>query len=135
MSSGPALTYLVLRCADLERSRCFYEALGLTLIAEQHGAGPRHYTCHLGEVVFELYPRGSRQGSDVRLGIRVADLAATVDAVREAGGEVVRADADEALVRDPDGHSIHLAQHGKCARRDDIVAGCADVAGARHERG
>jgi catechol 2,3-dioxygenase-like lactoylglutathione lyase family enzyme len=38
------LDHVVLRCADLERSRAFYEALGLTVVPEQHGAGPAHFS-------------------------------------------------------------------------------------------
>jgi catechol 2,3-dioxygenase-like lactoylglutathione lyase family enzyme len=52
-----AITLIVLRCADVERAREFYETLGLTLVAEQHGAGPRHYSTTIGRTVLELYPR------------------------------------------------------------------------------
>ncbi len=108
MNGPPELTYLVLRCADIERSRIFYEALGLTLVAEQHGSGSRHYACRIGGIVLELYPLQAEQSSGARLGLRVADPDAVIVAVRAAGGEVVRVDAGGVLVRDPDGHKIHL---------------------------
>jgi len=38
--AGPRLTLLVLYTSDLETSRAFYEALGLTFTAERHGTGP-----------------------------------------------------------------------------------------------
>ena len=47
MTNVVELSLVVLRCADLERTRRFYEALGLTLMPEQHGSGPRHYSARL----------------------------------------------------------------------------------------
>jgi len=63
-----SLAYVVLRCADLERSRGFYEALGLRLSAEQHGKGPKHYASNVGGVVLELYPLAGNLTSGLRLG-------------------------------------------------------------------
>jgi catechol 2,3-dioxygenase-like lactoylglutathione lyase family enzyme len=103
------LEYVVLRCADMERSRAFYEALGLHLVDEQHGSGARHYSCRLRNVVLELYPLAARPTSGVRLGIQVPNLEATVEAVR-AIGAVVRMNGSgataSAVLRDPDGHEI-----------------------------
>src|SRR6185436_14374387 len=73
MNDMPALAYVVLRCSDLERSRRFYEALGLALRAEQHGAGATHYSMTLGDVVIELYPVQAEPSVGVRVGLRVAD--------------------------------------------------------------
>jgi hypothetical protein len=86
----------------------FYEALGFAVAPEQHGAGPKHYACTAGNVVVELYPLGSERSSGVRLGLCVEDPGALVNAVRGLGGEIVRVDAQGALVRDPDGHVLHL---------------------------
>jgi len=115
--SSPLVDLIVLRCADLDQSRQFYHALGLSLALEQHGGGPRHYSCAMGGLVLELYPMGSGVGTaGLRLGIRVADVSAVVGAVRDSGlGEVVRytgAAPVHALLRDPDGHTIQLEQHG-----------------------
>jgi catechol 2,3-dioxygenase-like lactoylglutathione lyase family enzyme len=101
---------IVLRCADVERAREFYEAIGLVLVAEQHGAGPRHYSATIGETVLELYPRRSAETRGMRLGLSVPDLAVVVAAVERAGGRVVRTDAAHAIVEDPDGHTIELTQ-------------------------
>jgi catechol 2,3-dioxygenase-like lactoylglutathione lyase family enzyme len=38
----PALVALVLRCADVDTTAAFYRALGIELVEEQHGTGPRH---------------------------------------------------------------------------------------------
>lgn len=110
MTPHLALEYIVLRCADLERSRAFYEALGFKPVSEQHGTGARHYVCDLGGVVVELYPTATPQTSNLRLGLRVAALGAVVDALTTIGASIVRVDAagTSALVRDPDGHEIAL---------------------------
>lgn len=105
-----SLEYVVLRCVDLERSRIFYEALGLDLVSEQHGTGARHYSCNLGDVVVELYPTSTKQTSNVRLGLRMSNTGDAIDALTRIGADVLRVDAggSSAVVRDPDGHEIAL---------------------------
>jgi catechol 2,3-dioxygenase-like lactoylglutathione lyase family enzyme len=52
-----ALDVVVLRSADMSAARAFYEAVGLTFVAEKHGSGPDHLAATLaGGVVLELYP-------------------------------------------------------------------------------
>lgn len=104
------LEYVVLRCHDLERSRAFYEALGLRPVSEQHGKGARHYACDLGGIVLELYPFSGKPSSGLRVGIRVANVAATVAALKQSGGDLHRAQPHSAVVLDPDGHEIHLTE-------------------------
>jgi lactoylglutathione lyase len=110
-SSSLVLEYVVLRCAHLERSRAFYEALGVHLVDEQHGSGARHYSCRLGKVVLELYPLIARPTSGVRLGLRVANVGTVVEAVKGVG-EVVGVKGSgasaSAVLRDPDGHEIAI---------------------------
>ena len=93
------LTLIVLRVSDLERSRAFYAELGFDLVLEQHGDGPVHYACTLGELVLELYPHA--QPSNVRLGLRVS-----METVTRVQAQLIR----EAVyvVRDPDGNAIEL---------------------------
>jgi catechol 2,3-dioxygenase-like lactoylglutathione lyase family enzyme len=108
-----AVTLLVLRCADVERARKFYEALGLAFRAEQHGAGPLHYSATIGQTILELYPRRSAETRGLRFGLLVPDVAAAVGVVERAGGKVVRAEpaqAPLAIVEDPDGHTVELMQ-------------------------
>src|SRR5690242_15027919 len=84
-----ALNLVVIRSADLERAVRFYAALGIHLSRERHGSGPEHFAGSAGSVILEVYPRGS--GGDtlgVRLGFRVASLAAVVAAIQNAGGTV-----------------------------------------------
>lgn len=112
MTDGLDLEYVVLRCADLERSRSFYEAIGLRFVAEQHGRGARHYSCAVGAVVIELYPLRDKPSSGVRLGLRVTSIDPVMEALKGLGAEIVRADDTErsAVLRDPDGHEISLRQ-------------------------
>lgn len=50
------LNLLVIRCADIEASRSFYESLDISFSEEQHGKEPRHYAADMDGIVFELYP-------------------------------------------------------------------------------
>ena len=103
-----SLSLIVLRCNDLEASRTFFSALGAVFTPEKHGTGPPHYACTLGQVVFELYPAGRRNISDLRLGFVVCDLARTLEQVRHIGGTVLSESAGQAVVVDPDGNRIQL---------------------------
>jgi predicted enzyme related to lactoylglutathione lyase len=62
--------------------------------------------------VIELYPLRDKPSSGLRLGIRVANLDAAVEALRRVGAEIVHADhiGRSAVVRDPDGHEVALRQ-------------------------
>ncbi|MFN7587764.1 MAG: VOC family protein [Planctomycetota bacterium] len=106
------LDHLVLRCHDLDRSRAFYEALGMAFAREQHGRGPLHFAYHLGTVVLELYPATADASGPIRIGLRVTNVRATLAAATAAGGTVVRdhahAEAPSAVVRAPDGNEIAL---------------------------
>lgn len=68
---GAALTLLVLHTERLRECRDFYARLGLDLVPEQHGRGPRHYAAELpGGVVLELYPATADRITGVmRLGL------------------------------------------------------------------
>jgi predicted enzyme related to lactoylglutathione lyase len=108
-----AVMLLVLRCTDVERARKFYEALGLAFTAEQHRAGPLHYSTTIGQTILELYPRRSAETRGLRFGLLVSDVAAALGVVERAGGKVVRAESAQAplaIVEDPDGHTIELMQ-------------------------
>jgi lactoylglutathione lyase len=116
------LTLLVLRTSDLERSLRFYRALGLILIEEQHGNGPRHFACQLGDLVLELYPAKAGSAPDrltagaTMIGFQVASLAQTLPALAELGAVVLTAPSPtsstpRAVVQDPDGRAIELREH------------------------
>lgn len=53
---------LVIRVADIETTRIFFEGLGLDFVKEKHGSGPEHYAHVSGDRVFEIYPEKVEQG-------------------------------------------------------------------------
>jgi catechol 2,3-dioxygenase-like lactoylglutathione lyase family enzyme len=114
-----SLDLIVLRCGDLEAAREFYAAVGLRLVEEKHGEGPRHYSCQFGETVFELYPAKlgttpARQPADPsRLGFRVDALDPILAAVQALGAPVKQFPTPagrerKAVVLDPDGRTFEL---------------------------
>jgi lactoylglutathione lyase len=107
----PSLDLVVLRCSNLEASKTFYEAMGLSFNAEQHDSGPPHYSTRLGDTVIELYPSNS-SSTPSRFGISVANLDKAVPALADLGDFVLSFDREgsppRAMVRDPDGNKIEL---------------------------
>lgn len=79
---------LVIRTSGIETALEFYRALGLNFVREQHGAGPIHYSCDLGGLVFEIYPaRVGEAGDSTMLGFKVELLDETLAALGELGVE------------------------------------------------
>ncbi len=121
MSTYPHLNLIVLRAADLETTCAFYLTLGVLLIAEQHGAGPLHYSCDLGGTVLEIYPgatgsapRRTCAGATLH-GFRVASLSSTLAALEALGAKVVTpphssAWGRRAVLLDPDGRAVELTE-------------------------
>lgn len=66
------LSYLVLYSPNIEKTRTFYESLGLQFVKEKHGLGAEHYACQLSNLVLELYP--GKPDQPVRLGLKVQNL-------------------------------------------------------------
>lgn len=108
--SGPvSLSLVVLRCADLDRSRAFYEYLGLSFGREQHERGPAHYACMLDGIVIELYPKGAQATSGVRLGFTIRRGQDIVDGLVERGGKLLADSRPSSItILDPDGHTLDL---------------------------
>lgn len=106
------LNLVVIRARDLQASRRFYEALGLSFTEERHGRGPAHLACDLGGQVLELYPRRSDADdtSAVRLGFTVASLRGTLEELERHGAGVTSRETSSAVVRDPDGHAVELRE-------------------------
>src|SRR5438552_450575 len=107
-----SLNLIVIRASDLEQAQRFYEALGLTFMREQHGRGPEHLVAGLGDVVFEIYPRGSGSSTiGVRLGFKVASVEAAVLTAQQLGAHVVLPPTNgpwglRAVILDPEGHRL-----------------------------
>lgn len=115
------LNLVVIRVADLERARRFYEALGLNFTVEQHGRGPEHLAAELSGLVFEVYPMGNSLSTvGVRLGFRVDSVMTTLAAVQQCGAQVVVPPSESpwgwrTVVVDPEGHRVEISQGGENA--------------------
>jgi lactoylglutathione lyase len=113
---GPEITLVVLRAADLNKSRRFYEALGLRFCTEQHGNGPEHLAAAAGEVTFEIYPSvDSDLSTGTRIGFRVKNVHETMVTLQGVGGEIATPPKAEpwglrAVLIDPDGLRIEISQ-------------------------
>ena len=108
MNNMIKLNLLVIRCNDIEKSKGFYEGLGLEFVEEQHGAGPRHYTCEMNDMVFELYPlKPGEVIDDSRLGFDVADLEASTTHLEIEKRYLINS-RQMYLVSDPDGRKVEL---------------------------
>ena len=112
----PFLNLVMVRSADPDRSAEFYRLLGLAFTKHQHGSGAEHYACEEGPVVFEIYPRGTGEGSSAtRLGFRVASLDAVIGALGATGAPVLTPPSQtewgyRAVVADPDGYKVELLE-------------------------
>jgi lactoylglutathione lyase len=112
-----AVNLLMLRCNDIEVTRCFYEQLGLSFVKEKHGTGPQHYAWESGGFVLELYPAAAGQAPDnVRIGFStplLADLSGTLR--RSTDMNILKqpyatADRLVMLLQDPDGRKVEVSQ-------------------------
>ena len=102
------ISLLVIRCKDIERSKTFYEKLGLVFVKEKHSVGPCHYSCEYDGVVFELYPNKDEEVLDrTRLGFNVANIETVISRFSlfesyEFDGEV------RYVLIDPDGRKVEV---------------------------
>lgn len=112
-----SLNLVVLRSADLERARSFYELLGLKFTQHRHGSGPEHLASELGGCVFELYSLSPNGASTLgtRIGFSVPSLDSVIAALSDYPAVIISPPQDSpwgrrAVVADPDGHRIELVQ-------------------------
>jgi lactoylglutathione lyase len=109
------LNLLVLRCRDIERSRAFYEILGLSFTKHAHGSGPEHYAHEDSKGVFELYPSaGAASADETGLGFASPSLQSTWSKLHERGfepGQIKpRPWGKTFVVRDPDGRRVEVKE-------------------------
>lgn len=116
---------LVVRTGDLEKTRMFYEALGLTLAEERHQGCPPHYSCDFGGLLLEFYPAGVgaapiKAGNDLRLFFETERFDFLLDVCRRLDlerGPVSHHDLKRGLrlvtLRDPDGRIVRVREVGK----------------------
>ena len=108
----PRLNLVVLRTNQPEATVAFYELLGLTFHAEQHGSGSLHHAAQAGDVVFEIYPRAN-DTAPIRLGFAVANLESVLSTVPAACVASSPRDMPwgrSAVILDPVGNKIELVE-------------------------
>ena len=79
------LNLVVLRVADLDACRQFYECFGMSFVEEWHEIGPTHFSASGPQGVFELYPAGKHAPDRTGLGFAVPDLNLAVERLRRSG--------------------------------------------------
>lgn len=109
------LNLVVLRSADADAARGFYECLGMSFEHHRHGDGPGHHATELDGTVLEIYPVSLGGEPDTAgLGFCVNDLKATADRLNDSGftpGEIAeRPWGTTFVVRDSDGRRVEVQQ-------------------------
>lgn len=115
------LNLIVIRAADIDKSRTFYETLGLEFVQEQHGTGPVHYSCQMGMLVIEIYPGKPgiaperRNAGATMIGFQVENIDNVLATLHALGAVVLTPIQNSewgkrAVVQDPDGRAIELNQ-------------------------
>ena len=108
------INLIVIRVKDLNRSKKFYETLGINFSYEQHGKGEKHLSAMLEGIVFEIYPSSNNiDTSAIRLGFRVSSVDETIEELQAIETVIVSPPKDSqwgkrAVIVDPDGHKIEL---------------------------
>ncbi len=106
------LSFVTLRCKDLDASRHFFETLGLESVIVRHKDGSHHYDCRAGEQTIELYPRRRGDTNELRIGFHVTHLSEVLATLRAQGADIVQTlgspNVRYAVVKDPDGHTVEL---------------------------
>ena len=106
------LNLLVLRCADIEATKRFYEVIGMSFIRHAHGNGPEHLAHEDARGVFELYPVKEHQPDRTGVGFLTDDLQASHSRFATAGfepGAILHNEwGTSFVVRDPDGRRVEI---------------------------
>ena len=103
------LSLLVIRCKNIQKSKAFYESLGLSFAKEQHGNGPEHFASEINGIIFELYPNAEKAAVDnSRLGFRVNELDSILTRVQVQSSYSYEGKAIYVVV-DPDGRKVEIS--------------------------
>ena len=107
------IKFVTLYAQDIDKTVAVYQALGLSFVKEQHGAGPVHWACERDGDVLEIYPGLEGPGRSVLMGFEVADLSDAKRALAAAGAVIVKDVADiggvsRLVAQDPDGRELFV---------------------------
>ncbi|MEO7995023.1 MAG: VOC family protein [bacterium] len=110
---------LILTTRQSDALLTFYEALGLSLEAEDHGEGPVHWSCEIGAAHFAIFEGTEGQapkrheGGGTMIGFRVDSLDAALARLEPLEIRMIYPPHDapwgrRAVVLDPDGRAVEL---------------------------
>lgn len=108
----------ILLCTEkMDLVAAFYQAVGVDLVQEQHGAGPVHFSFK-GDMCVEIYPPREPADAGFVLRVDVPDIDQAMTRVRDAfsyQGLVVAETktlktGKKSILRDPDGRVVELFQ-------------------------
>ena len=103
------ISLIVIRCENLEKSKVFYESLGLTFKKEKHGNGVEHYSSEQNNIVFELYPnKGLAPNDNIRLGFKVKSINILIKRLEIIGSYEFNNNTIY-IVKDPDNRKVELS--------------------------
>jgi catechol 2,3-dioxygenase-like lactoylglutathione lyase family enzyme len=98
---------LVIRCNNIEKSKNFYEILGMSFVKESHNGGVIHYSTQIGDLVFEIYPSSLRYPiCNTRLGFEPSVLEEKLRVL--ARDSYMHDDKIVYVLEDPDGRKVEL---------------------------
>jgi catechol 2,3-dioxygenase-like lactoylglutathione lyase family enzyme len=110
---------LVLRCADADKTRAFYECFELQFTEHQHGSGPVHSgTMDEMGLIFELYPASEKNPVDrCGIGFATPELEKVQTVLTSAGFEPTKIERQPwgmtFVARDPDGRRVEVKEQKK----------------------
>lgn len=116
-----AINLVVLRSnapRDLVR---FYQSLGLNFALEQHGSGPEHHSCAIGNATLEIYPCDNREMTTIgtRIGFAVSSIEVALSGIVGAHKVISKPKQTEwgkrCVLQDPEGHKVELIESLKAA--------------------
>jgi len=114
MNSKLILTTIVLKTLDIEKSRGFYERLGLQFEKHSHGNGPVHYACKEQNILFEIYPAKEKLTNHMSLGFGTPDLVELRSKLIETAipcSDIVDSEYGTLFtLRDPDDNRVEIYQ-------------------------
>ncbi len=109
------LNLVVYYAEDIEKTKCFYEKLGLAFQKEKHDSGPQHYSCSISDTLFEIYPAGGSQKSSIlRLGFDFASNDSVSDDTKNyikrhaINPSLLEDETHSATLIDPNGNKVDL---------------------------
>lgn len=101
---APQVKTLVLYVNDVDASAAWYrDALGVNWAREKHGDGPEHVSARVDGLLIELYPRGDRSASRVRIELSIGDRFGNADQAPEPFPR---------RLTDPDGNTVVVTVRG-----------------------